>query len=241
MPLPALRPMAAIERSCPAAVARVADEADVVTCVTWCNENGVPPVGRGGGHSYAGFSTTTGLMIDLRRLNSLVIDYATSTAVSGGAALNNDFFIATEDGPLFMPGGTCLGVGMGGLTLGGGIGYNAHWAGLSCDHMQASRIVTAAGEILEIDSSHNNDLFWACRGGAGGNFGINTQFTYDLVEVPKTTIGWYRFEWTGADNAAAVLSTLRQAPRHGARRAQRRRHGASHSGRQRREQRARSA
>jgi FAD/FMN-containing dehydrogenase len=106
----------------PAAVARVADEADVVTCVNWCNENGVPPVGRGGGHSYAGFSTTTGLMIDLRRLNSLVIDYATSTAVSGGAALNNDFFIATEDGPLFMPGGTCLGVGMGGLTLGGGIG-----------------------------------------------------------------------------------------------------------------------
>jgi FAD/FMN-containing dehydrogenase len=192
----------------PAAVARVADEEDVVTCIAWCNENGVPPVGRGGGHSYAGFSTTTGLMIDLRRLNSLVIDYATSTAVSGGAALNNDFFIATEDGPLFMPGGTCLGVGMGGLTLGGGIGYNAHWAGLSSDHLLSSRIVTATGEILEIDSSQNNDLFWACRGGAGGNFGINTQFTYELVEAPKTTIGWYRFEWTGADNAAAVLSTF---------------------------------
>jgi len=168
----------------PAAVARCADETDVVTCIQWCNENGVSPVGRGGGHSYAGFSTTTGLMIDIRRLNSMAVDTRESIVTCGGAALNNDFFIATEDGPLFLPGGTCLGVGMGGLTLGGGIGYNAHWAGLTCDHLQASRIVTGAGEVLDIDGSTNSDLYWACRGGAGGNFGINTSFTFDLVEVP---------------------------------------------------------
>ena len=192
----------------PAAVARCQDEADVVTCIQWCNENGVSPVGRGGGHSYAGFSTTTGLMIDIRRLNSMAVDKHEAMVTCGGAALNNDFFIATEDGPLFLPGGTCLGVGMGGLTLGGGIGYNAHWAGLSCDHMQSSRIVTAAGEILEIDPTTNSDLYWACRGGAGGSFGINTSFTFDLVETPQDKIGYYRFEWTGADAAFAVLTAF---------------------------------
>src|SRR5680860_205092 len=192
----------------PAAVARCADEADVVTCIQWCNENGVPPVGRGGGHSYAGFSTTTGLMIDIRRLNSVQVDKREVMVTCGGAALNNDFFIATEDGPLFLPGGTCLGVGMGGLTLGGGLGYNAHWAGLTCDHMQASRIVTAAGEVLEIDSSTNSDLYWASRGGAGGSFGINTSFTFDLVDVPQHDIAYFRFEWTGADDAFATLSAF---------------------------------
>lgn len=192
----------------PVAIARCADEADVVTCVRWCNENGVSPVARGGGHSYAGYSTTTGLMIDLRRLNAVQVDRRQSTVVSGGAALNGDFFVALEDGPLFLPGGTCLGVGVGGLTLGGGIGYNTHWAGLSCDHLLSSRIVTAAGDVLDIDETTNNDLFWACRGGAGGNFGINTAFAFELLEAPTANVGWYRFTWRGADAAAAVLSAF---------------------------------
>jgi FAD/FMN-containing dehydrogenase len=192
----------------PIAVARCADEADVVTCITWCTENGVSPVGRGGGHSYAGYSTTTGLLIDIRRLNAVSVDKRNATATVGGAALNNDFFIAMEDGPLFLPGGTCLGVGIGGLTLGGGVGYNTHWAGLTCDHLQASRIVTAAGDALELDSSTNDDLYWACRGGAGGNFGINTSFTFDLVEVPQEDVAYYRFEWRGADDAFAALAAF---------------------------------
>ena len=194
----------------PIAVARCADEADVVTCVQWCNENGVSPVARGGGHSYAGFSTTTGLLVDLRRLNSVHLDKKTGVAVAGGAALNNDFFVASEDGDWFLPGGTCLGVGVGGLCLGGGIGYNTHWAGLTCDRLTASRIVIASGAILDLDASNNSDLFWACRGGAGGSFGFNTQFTFDLVKVPITTIGWYRFEWRGADAAVAVLTAFDQ-------------------------------
>ena len=194
----------------PAAVARCADEADVVTCVKWCNENGVKPVGRGGGHSYAGFSTTTGLMLDLRRLNSVHSDRKQATMVTGGAATNGDYFTAMEDGPLFLPGGTCLGVGVGGLALGGGIGYNAHWAGLTCDHLQASRIVTADGEVLEIDGSSHDDLYWACRGGAGGNFGINTQFTFSLVEAPADDVSFFRFTWRGADAAEAVFSAFHQ-------------------------------
>lgn len=192
----------------PAAIARVADEADVVTCVNWCTENGIAPVVRGGGHSYAGYSTTTGLLVDIRRLNSVTIDKHEGTVVCGGAALNGDFLTASENGAFFLPGGTCLGVGVGGLTLGGGIGYNTHWAGLTCDHLLSSRIVTASGDLLDIDDTQNNDLFWACRGGAGGSFGINTQFKFSLVEVPQGTVAWYRYEWQGADAAEAVLSAF---------------------------------
>lgn len=192
----------------PVAVARCADELDVVNCIVWCNEHGVSPVPRNGGHSYAGFSSTTGLLMDLRRLNTFDVDYASGTATVGGAALNNDALIATENGPLFLPGGTCLGVGFGGLTLGGGIGYNAHWAGLTSDHLQSTRIVTADGSLLDVDASNHSDLFWACRGGTGGTFGMNTSFTFDLVEVPQTDIGYYRFEWRGADDAAATLSAF---------------------------------
>lgn len=194
----------------PAAVARCADEADVITCITWCNENGVPPVGRGGGHSYAGFSTTTGLLIDLRRINYFSVDKANGTATCGGAALNNDLFIATEDGPLFLPGGTCLGVGLGGLTLGGGIGYNAHSGGLTCDHMVHSRIVTADGGVREITSSSEEDLYWASRGGAGGSFGINTEFTFNLLEAPQEPVSFFRYEWMGADAAVEAMQVFHQ-------------------------------
>jgi FAD/FMN-containing dehydrogenase len=192
----------------PVAVAQVADEADVVTCVTWCTENGVSPTGRGGGHSYAGFSTTEGLLIDLHRLNSVTVDRASATAVSGGAALNLDFFKALSDGPLVLPGGTCLGVGVGGLVLGGGIGYNTHWAGLTADHLVATRIVTADGQVREVDATNEPDLYWALRGGAGGSFGINTSFTFSLAEIPVADVAWYRFDWYGADAAGAVLAAF---------------------------------
>ncbi|MBV9579975.1 MAG: FAD-binding oxidoreductase [Chloroflexi bacterium] len=192
----------------PIAVAQVADEADIVTCVNWCRRMGVAPVARAGGHSYAGFSTTTGLLIDISKLNSFSVDPHAGTATSGGAALNADLFRATADTPLFLPGGTCLGVGLGGLTLGGGIGYNTHWAGLTSDHLLATRIVTASGQVLDLDPSANSDLFWACRGGAGGSFGINTSFTYELVPVPMQNISYYRFDYRGADAAAAVLNTF---------------------------------
>jgi FAD/FMN-containing dehydrogenase len=192
----------------PAAVAQCADEADVVTCVKWSRKTGVPLVGRGGGHSYAGYSTTRGLLVDIGRLNSVTIDAANGIAIAGGAALNQNFYDATHDSPLFLPGGTCLGVGVGGLTLGGGIGYNTHWAGLTCDHLTASEIVTASGELLHIDDREHKDLFWACRGGAGGSFGINTSFTFELQEAPQSNVGWYKFTWTGADAAGAILAAF---------------------------------
>ena len=148
------------------------------------------------------------MLIDLGALNRVVIDAQKGTAVVGGAALNADVLAATAGRPWLLPGGTCLGVGVGGLTLGGGIGYNTHWAGLTCDHLRSSRIVTAGGEVLEIDATTNSDLFWACRGGAGGNFGINTSIYLRPGEAPRTAVTFYRFDWRGADAAAAVLAAF---------------------------------
>jgi FAD/FMN-containing dehydrogenase len=191
----------------PEAVAICADESDVATCVKWSRENGVPVAVRGQGHSYGGFSTTTGLVISLERFNQVALDLAAGTAVVGGAATVNDIFTALENKPFLIPVGTCPDVGVGGLTLGGGMGYNTHWAGLTCDRLRSSRIVTASGDMLQIDDTDNPDLYWACRGGAGGNFGINTSFTFELVPVPAT-VGYYRFEWMGADAAGAVLAAF---------------------------------
>ena len=192
----------------PLLVARVADERDVVECVRWAREHGIQAVPRGGGHSYAGLSTTTGLIVDLSQLNEVRVDTAAARITTGGAATNRDIFAACENGPLILPGGTCLSVAIGGLTLGGGIGYHTRWAGLTADHLTATRMVTADGEIVDADEQHNGDLFWASRGGAGGNFGIHTRFEFDLVPVPAADIVYYRFQWRGADAALAMLSTV---------------------------------
>ena len=199
---------ARFDRIRPVAVARCVDERDVITCIDWSRAHDVQPVARGGGHSYAGYSSTRGLLIDLSPIRHVKLDNRTGTAVMGGAARNQNVFDATVNGDFVLPGGTCLAVGVGGLVLGGGIGYNTHWAGLTCDHLVGSRIVTADGRALAINKKHHRDLFWACRGGAGGSFGINTQFTFRLPKVPRDEVAFYRFDWRGADAAAAVLSAF---------------------------------
>jgi FAD/FMN-containing dehydrogenase len=189
----------------PFAVARCQSEADVVICVKWSVKHGVSPVVRGGGHSYAGFSTTQDLLIDIGKLNQVTIDETKGIATVGGAATNGVLFEHLVDGPFIIPGGTCLGVGIGGLVLGGGIGYNTRWAGLTCDRLKSTRIVIASGEVLEADAMTHDDLYWACRGGAGGSFGINTSFVFDLVKVPEGDATYYRFDWRGAEAAKAVF------------------------------------
>ena len=193
----------------PFAVAQCADQADVVTCVTWSVQHDVSPVVRGGGHSYAGFSTTDELLIDIGRLNHATIDPHNGIATIGGAATNRVVFEQSVDRPFILPGGTCLGVGVGGLMLGGGIGYNTRWAGLTCDRLQSSKLVIASGDVLEVNATNDGkDLFWACRGGAGGSFGINTAFVFDLVPVPAGDVTYFRFEWRGAEAAKAVFAAF---------------------------------
>ena len=197
------------------AVAVCADEHDVATCVDWARRYHVRPVARGGGHSYAGFSTTRGLLIDMSLLNRVRVNQARGTMTLGGGTLNGHLFKALKGGHLFLPVGTCLGVGAGGLTLGGGMGYNTRWAGLTCDHLQSSRIVTADGDLRDIDARQHGDLYWACRGGAGGSFGINTSFTFDLLEVPRKTVSYYLAWWRGSRRRGERVRGVRQDPQEG--------------------------
>ena len=189
----------------PAAIVLCHNEQDVVQCVKWCNRYGISPVVRGGGHSYAGFSTTTGLLIDLKAMNTVRVLQG-GVAEVGGAAHNRDVRRETKGKSYFLPGGTCLDVGVGGLVLGGGIGYNCRWAGLTSDSLVSTRIVTASGELFEASADRNADLFWACRGGAGGSFGVNTSFTFKLKDVPQKDVTYFRLDLEGADNAVRVFS-----------------------------------
>jgi FAD/FMN-containing dehydrogenase len=191
----------------PAVIARCRDEADVVTAVNWAREHGLTVAPYGGGHSYAGLSTTSGLLLDIGAMNTVTVDLSAGTASVGAAALNGDVLDKTINTPFLLPGGTCLGVGTGGLVLGGGIGYNTHWAGLTCDHLTATRVVLASGEVVDADSSQHSDLFWACRGGTGGNFGLNTSFQFELVRAPETVV-YFRYDYRGADAATAMLAAV---------------------------------
>jgi len=191
----------------PQLVVRVAGEADVATSLAWSGEHGLPIAVRGGGHNYAGLSTTTGLVIDLSQLSGVEIASDGRMTV-GGAATNADVLDATLGGPWILPGGTCLSVGVGGLVLGGGIGYHSRWAGLTSDRLRSARVVTASGEVVTASADEHPELYWALRGGTGGTFGVCTAFAFEAAPVPAGEIVYYRFAWTGADAALAMLVAL---------------------------------
>lgn len=166
----------------PAGVLACAVEADVRTAIRWSAEHGVPFVPRSGGHNYAGHSTTPGLVVSLRPMRD-VAPRGRRLYVGGGAT-NSDVYAARDAG-LYFPGGRCPGVGVAGLTLGGGLGFNDRKWGLTCDRLAETRVALADGTVVRAAEDENADLFWACRGGAGGNFGINTAFVFDAVPVAR--------------------------------------------------------
>ncbi|MCU7827056.1 FAD-binding oxidoreductase [Kitasatospora sp. DSM 101779] len=166
----------------PAGVLACATEDDVRVAVRWCADHRVPFAPRSGGHNYAGYSTTPGLVISLRAMNGVTPEGRRLRL--GGGATNSDVYAARDAG-LYFPGGRCPGVGVAGLTLGGGLGFNDRKWGLTCDRLVETRVVLADGTLVRAADDENPDLFWACRGGAGGNFGINTGFVFDAVPVDR--------------------------------------------------------
>jgi FAD/FMN-containing dehydrogenase len=158
---------------------------------------------RGGGHNFAGFAVCEGgLMIDLSEMRQVTVDPTTRRAVGGGGATWRDMDAATQVHGLAVTGGFISHTGIGGLTLGGGIGHLTAQAGLSCDNLVSAQVVTADGRILTASANENPDLFWAIRGG-GGNFGVVTSFEYRLHQVgPLVNLGL--FFW-GVDQGAAAL------------------------------------
>ncbi|MEV6896763.1 FAD-binding oxidoreductase [Amycolatopsis sp. NPDC051372] len=171
----------------PAAIAGCVSEADVQACVDFAARHGIPVAARSGGHSYVGYSTVDGgLVVDVGRLDGIrVLDHG--RAVVGAGARLGPVYQALGSAGRALAAGTCPTVGIAGLTLGGGVGVLGRKLGLTCDQLESARVVTADGVARTVSAHQHADLFWALRGGGGGNFGIVTSFTFRTVEAPDLT------------------------------------------------------
>jgi hypothetical protein len=164
----------------PAVIARVADAADVAAAIAFARERGLELAVRCGGHDSAGHSTTDGgIVIDLRAMKQIDVDPGSRTAWAETGLTAIEVSTAAAEHGLAVGFGDTGSVGIGGITLGGGIGYVVRKHGMTIDSLVAAEIVTADGALLRVDADNHPDLFWAIRGG-GGNFGVATRFQYRL-------------------------------------------------------------
>ncbi len=195
----------------PAAIIRAADAADVVQVVSLARESGLELAIRSGGHSWAGHSVSEGgTVLDLRDLHELDIDVEHRTAWAGAGLTAGEFTKAAGAYGLAMSFGDNGLVGIGGITLGGGIGFLARKYGLTIDDLLAAEIVTADGQILHADAASHPDLFWAIRGG-GGNFGVVTRFQFRLHPV-DAIVGGMLFLPATPETIAGFIAAADAAP-----------------------------
>src|SRR6202034_3117877 len=167
----------------PRVIARCSGVADVIAAVNFGRANNLLTAIRGGGHNVGGRALCDdGLVIDISRMRSVFVDDATRRVrVQGGATLG-DLDRETHVFGLAVPAGIVSKTGIGGLTLGGGVGWLIRKYGMSIDNLLSAQVVTADGKVLTASSSENDDLFWALRGG-GGNFGVVTSFEFQAHPV----------------------------------------------------------
>jgi FAD/FMN-containing dehydrogenase len=173
----------------PAAIVRVADASDVSRTVNLARETGAELAVRSGGHSRAGFGTSEGgIVLDLCEMNAVEIDPEGRTAWAQTGMTAGDYTKATGEHGLATGLGDTASVGVGGITLGGGIGFLVRKHGLTIDDVLGAEVVTADGELLEVDEDTHPELFWALRGG-GGNFGVVTRLRFRLHEIDEVVGG----------------------------------------------------
>ncbi len=187
----------------PAVIARCAGPRDVAAAVGFAQAAGLEISVRGGAHSFGGAAVGDGgLTIDLSAMGHVAVDPDARTARVGGGATLAQLDAATQAHGLATTGGTVSHTGVGGLTLGGGFGWLTGQFGLSCDNLLSAQVVTAGGEVLRAGAEQHPDLFWGLRGG-GGNFGVVTEFEFQLHPVgPLAQLGV--FFWDLDDGAAAL-------------------------------------
>jgi FAD/FMN-containing dehydrogenase len=187
----------------PAGVAYCQSPADVVTCLAFARGHIVPVAARSGGHSYAGWSSTPGLIVDVTPMASVEFDSAAGLAQVGSGTFLVDLYAKLAASGVTVPGGSCPNVGIAGLTLGGGVGVVSRAYGLTCDSLESVQIVTADGQVRHCDANHDSDLFWACRGGGGGNFGVATSFSFRTHAAPEIALFFLSWPWSQASRVIA--------------------------------------
>jgi FAD/FMN-containing dehydrogenase len=208
----------------PAAIVRVADAGDVSRLVKLARDNGLELAIRSGGHSAAGHSVSDGgIVLDLADMRALEIDARQRTAWAETGLTAGEYIIAADAYGLTTGFGDTGSVGIGGLTLGGGVGYLVRKHGLTIDNLLAAEIVTADGQLLRTNAENHPDLFWAIRGG-GGNFGVATRFQFrlhpvdsfvgGLLVLPATpqTIASFIAEAESAPDELSTIANIMPAP-----------------------------
>lgn len=193
----------------PALIVRPANTDDVVRAVRFAASEGLPIAVRGGAHSIAGFSTNDdGVVIDLSAMNTVTVDAKARRAVAGGGTKWAEFDAATQAHGLAVTGGLVSTTGLGGFTLGGGMGHLVRAFGLTCDNLMAAEVVTADGTVVRASADDDPELLWALRGG-GGNFGVVTSLELAVHPVGPTVLGGLVFY--AGDEAAQMVAAWRDA------------------------------
>ena len=194
----------------PQAVVFCESLADVQRTVRWARKHRVRIVPRSGGHSYGGYSSTTsGVIVDVSRLNRVTLDSQHRAAVGAGARLIDVYDVLWQHGRT-VPAGSCPTVGIAGLTLGGGVGLASRKYGLTCDNLLEASVVLANGSAVVANARQHPDLYWALRGGGGGNFGIVTRLVFRTHPVGQ--VATYALEWPWSDAAKVVRAWQKLAP-----------------------------
>ncbi|MDK2968199.1 FAD-binding oxidoreductase [Lacrimispora sp.] len=174
----------------PLAIVYCRNSSDVSNAVLWARKRGICLRIRSGGHNYEGFSTGNDVLdIDLSELNQLSIDEEGRSFTAEGGANNKQIYEFLSSRGYPFPGGTCPFVGVSGYVMGGGWGLSCRYLGLGCDSLLRFLMVNSEGSLITASPEENSDLFWACRGGGGGNFGIIVSMTFALPrKIDKITL-----------------------------------------------------
>lgn len=186
----------------PRAVVRAADPSDVAEAIRFAQRFGLRCRPRAGGHSYVGASTVDdGLVIDVRRMRAVSYDAASGVATIGAGTSSYQVHEALANHGRTVPTGTCPTVGVTGLALGGGLGIDSTARGLSCDALTGLTVVTADGQVRRVDPEREADLWWASRGGGGGNFAVVTSLTLRTAAARRMGVFSLTFPWRHAAKA----------------------------------------
>jgi FAD/FMN-containing dehydrogenase len=200
----------------PLAIVQAADTQDVARTIEFASANGIALVPKSGGHSFAGYCTGPGIVLDVSPMKAVTIGAEGKSARIGSGAKLLDVLTPLAAQGRAVPSGFCPTVGIAGVSLGGGIGRLSRMYGLTLDWLRGVEVVTADAKVVRADANTNPDLFWAHRGGGGGNFGVVTALDFETAPIPPPVVRYaYGWPWTALYGVFAAWQQWSNASPHG--------------------------